>query len=106
MSEHGQQDEDDNPSLYFSFFFSVGAHERMGWVDVVQGMEPILTQDLGIAKRRDPDALPPRNALEWCLNSVYLFLTRRGGNLLYAVKAGLFTGASLFGSFESPDGLG
>ncbi|EDQ99398.1 uncharacterized protein LACBIDRAFT_316563 [Laccaria bicolor S238N-H82] len=72
MSEHGQQDElDDNPN-------------------VVQGAEP-MHGDLGIARRRDPDALPPRNVLEWCSNYLYLFLTRRGGNLLYAVKAGLFT---------------
>jgi hypothetical protein len=65
-----------------------------GWVvvDVVQGAQP-MHGDLEMARRRDPDALPPRNVLEWCLNYVYLFFTRKGGNLVYVVKALLFTGA-------------
>ena len=93
MSEQLQQDEsDDNPSLFTLYPFSFMLTNGWDAVDVVQGAQP-MQGDLGIARRRDPDALPPRNVLEWCLNYVYLFLARGGGNLLYAVKAGLFTGA-------------
>jgi hypothetical protein len=96
MSEHGQQDElDDNPSLYIIYPSSFMLTNGRDVVDIVQGAQP-MHGDLGIARRRDPDALPPRNVLEWCLNYVYLFLTRKGGNLLYAVKAGLFTGAPYY----------
>ncbi|KIJ89876.1 hypothetical protein K443DRAFT_687084, partial [Laccaria amethystina LaAM-08-1] len=72
ITDHGQQNEsNDNPN-------------------VVQGAQP-MHGDLEMARRRDPDALPPRNVLEWCLNYVYLFFTRKGGNLVYVVKALLFT---------------
>jgi len=99
MSEHGQQDEsDDNPSLYILNPFSFMLTNGWDVVDIVQGAQPVHG-DLGIARRRDPDALPPRNVLEWCLNYVYLFLSRGGGNLLYAVKAGLFTGVPRYFCF-------
>ena len=51
--------------------------------------------DLGIPRRRDPDALPPRNFLEWIMSQLYLGVTGLGGgNALFAVKAGLLTGGS------------
>lgn len=48
-----------------------------------------------LPQRRDPDALPPSNFVERISDFVY----QAGGailngNLLYAVKAGLLTGAS------------
>ena len=58
---------------------------RWDGVDIVQGVQPIH-EDLGIARRRDPDTLPPRNVLEWCLNHIYLFLTRRGGIFCMRLK--------------------
>lgn len=60
--------------------------------DVIQGMQREWREDLGHAKRRDPDALPPKNAFEWIMNALY-----RGcvelvqGNSLYAIKAGVLT---------------
>jgi hypothetical protein len=51
-----------------------------------------------LPQRRDPDALPPSNFPERISDFVYqvggLILN---GNLLYAVKAGLLTGASRLG---------
>jgi len=42
--------------------------------------------------RRDPDALPPRNAFEWISNVTYhLVVSLGGGNVIFAVKAGLLT---------------
>lgn len=52
----------------------------------------IPERDLGTPHRRDPDALPPRNALEWTFNVTYnLFVSLGGGNAIFAVKAGLLT---------------
>jgi hypothetical protein len=49
--------------------------------------------DSGIAKRRDPDYLPPRNAFEWAMSHLFgFFESFKAGNALYAVKAGLLTG--------------
>ena len=48
--------------------------------------------DLGKAVRRDPDALPPRNALEKTMNWMYhMAKGMGGGNVLYALKAGILT---------------
>lgn len=48
--------------------------------------------DLGQAVRRDPDALPPRNALEKTTNWMYHSVKGiGGGNALYALKAGILT---------------
>jgi hypothetical protein len=52
--------------------------------------------DLNMPERRDPDALPPRNALESAMNFVYhalAGLTR--GNVVYAIKAAVMTGSFL-----------
>lgn len=64
------------------------------WVpDVIQGMQKEWREDLGHAKMRDPDALPPKNAFEWIMNALYRgCLELVQGNSLYAIKAGVLTG--------------
>ncbi|KAF7322544.1 hypothetical protein HMN09_00032900 [Mycena chlorophos] len=48
--------------------------------------------DLWTAKKRDPDALPPRNNLEWVMNRIYRLFSELGtGNTLYALKGGILT---------------
>lgn len=50
-------------------------------------------EDLGMPHYRDPDALPPRNAIEWAMNVIYHGISNFGrGNVLFALKAGLLTG--------------
>jgi hypothetical protein len=50
-------------------------------------------EDLGLPEKRDPDALPPRNALELIMNTVYHALNSvTAGNSLFAIKAGLISG--------------
>jgi hypothetical protein len=63
------------------------------WVlDVIQGMQKEWREDLGHARRRDPDALPPKNAFEWVMNALYRgFSELAQGNSLYAIKAGVLT---------------
>ena len=49
--------------------------------------------DLGLAERRDPDALPPRNFLERIMNFMYNLLQAVSrGNVLFALKAAMLTG--------------
>jgi len=77
-------------------------HQYMFWLvrglcvifaDVIQGLSPEVMEDLGMPRRRDPDALPPRNALESFMNVLYHAVFSFGsGNSLFAVKAGIFTG--------------
>ncbi|KAF5319812.1 hypothetical protein D9611_012858 [Ephemerocybe angulata] len=62
--------------------------------DVIQGAHDKDLDDLGLPKRRDPDALPPRNVFEVLMNAAY----RAGesmthGNSLFAIKAGLVAAA-------------
>jgi hypothetical protein len=63
------------------------------WVlDVIQGMQKEWREDLGHARRRDPDALPPKNAFEWVMNALYRGCSELAqGNSLYAIKAGVLT---------------
>ncbi|KAF8431956.1 hypothetical protein L210DRAFT_3650787 [Boletus edulis BED1] len=57
--------------------------------DVIPGLE---MTDLGQAVRRDPDALPPRNALEKAVNWLYHIAKEMGGgNALFALKAAILT---------------
>jgi hypothetical protein len=50
-------------------------------------------EDLGMPRRRDPDALPPRNAFESFMNLLYHALSSLGrGNFLFAFKAATLTG--------------
>ncbi|KAI0716122.1 hypothetical protein C8T65DRAFT_738161 [Cerioporus squamosus] len=60
--------------------------------DIIQGIQPGWNDDLGMTRRRDPDALPPSNAFQQVMYWVYELtsaLTR--GNALFAIKAGLLT---------------
>ncbi|KAF9457122.1 hypothetical protein BDZ94DRAFT_1203283 [Collybia nuda] len=58
----------------------------------IQGLEPAILEDLGMPRRRDPDALPPNNIVEQALNIVYhAVLSIGGGNALFAIKAALLT---------------
>jgi len=61
-------------------------------LDVIQGMQKEWREDLGHAKMRDPDALPPNNAFEWVMNALYRGCSELvQGNSLYAIKAGVLT---------------
>lgn len=71
-----------------------------GWTDsaseIIQGMDPDFISDLGLAERRDPDALPPRNFFESLMNFLYnAFQGLSKGNALFALKAAMLTGMSL-----------
>lgn len=60
-------------------------------IDIVQGKEGPCV-DLGVAQRRDPDALPPGNAFEAIMNLLYhAFQAMSHGNQLFAIKAGILT---------------
>ncbi|KAF9446717.1 hypothetical protein P691DRAFT_776668 [Macrolepiota fuliginosa MF-IS2] len=73
VSEDVGNDEDDDP-------------------DIIQGVQPSTLEDLGMPRPRDPDALPPRNVFEWFMSVVYYALaSMTHGNVLFAIKAGLFT---------------
>ena len=68
-------------------------------LDVVQYMDQENSDDpdLGETRPRDPDALPPANLFELVMLWLYrAFAALRGGNVVFAVKAGLLTGASSF----------
>lgn len=59
---------------------------------MIQGMQKEWREDLGHAKMRDPDALPPKNAFEWVMNALYRGCSELvQGNSLYAIKAGVLT---------------
>lgn len=64
--------------------------------ETIQGVKAPAAEeedDLGQVRHRDPDALPPKNILEWCMYHLYLGLTGLGrGNVLFAIKAGIFSG--------------
>lgn len=52
--------------------------------------------DLGVAQRRDPDALPPGNTFEAIMNVLYrAFQGLSHGNQLFAIKAGVLTSQHL-----------
>ncbi|KAF7338076.1 hypothetical protein MVEN_02032100 [Mycena venus] len=59
----------------------------------IQGIPPAVDEyDLGMARRRDPDALPPRNRFEWVMSLVYRGFAELGrGNTLFAIKAATLT---------------
>ncbi|KAI9457690.1 hypothetical protein HD554DRAFT_2141755 [Boletus coccyginus] len=60
--------------------------------DTIPGLDPTSLTDLGQAVRRDPDALPPGNALEKTMNWMYHVAKEMGGgNVLFALKAGILT---------------
>jgi hypothetical protein len=50
-----------------------------------------------MARVRDPDALPPRNSIEWVMTLVHKFIMGLGGgNAIFAAKAGLLSGKQHF----------
>ncbi|KAI0641257.1 hypothetical protein C8Q79DRAFT_919931 [Trametes meyenii] len=60
--------------------------------DIIQGIQPEWNEDLGMTRRRDPDALPPTNAFQSVMHWVYELATALGrGNSLFALKAGLLS---------------
>lgn len=62
-------------------------------------MDPPEEQDadLGQTRRRDPDALPPSNLFEAVMYWLYhATAALGGGNVLFAIKAGLLTGKLSF----------
>ncbi|KAJ7444827.1 hypothetical protein FB451DRAFT_1433746 [Mycena latifolia] len=61
--------------------------------DKIQGVPPTVDDyDLGTARRRDPDALPPRNHFEWAMSMLYRGFAQLGrGNTLFAFKAATLT---------------
>lgn len=64
-----------------------------GLLDIIQGVQPQWLDDLGMPRRRDPDALPPRNIFEAAMNYIYRgTVALRGGNTLFAIKAAVLTG--------------
>ncbi|KIY44983.1 hypothetical protein FISHEDRAFT_50366 [Fistulina hepatica ATCC 64428] len=67
-------------------------HEDDEDPEQVQGLSPEAADDLGIAKRRDPDALPPHNVFEWVMSHVDRAVKEMGaGNSLFAFKAAFLT---------------
>ncbi|KAJ7685439.1 hypothetical protein DFH06DRAFT_968491 [Mycena polygramma] len=61
--------------------------------DTIQGYPPAAEEyDLGTVRRRDPDALPPRNRFEWTMSFLYRAFMQLGrGNTLFAIKAATLT---------------
>lgn len=48
--------------------------------------------DLGLPRRRDPEALPPQNLFESAMRFLYRFVVALGsGNAVFSLKAGLLT---------------
>ncbi|KIK91214.1 hypothetical protein PAXRUDRAFT_150011 [Paxillus rubicundulus Ve08.2h10] len=71
--------------------------------EMIPGLDPLTMADLGQAVRRDPDALPPRNAFESVVNWLYRTITGiGGGNALFALKAGALTIILTLPSFIKP----
>ncbi|KAI0070007.1 hypothetical protein K474DRAFT_1609486 [Panus rudis PR-1116 ss-1] len=70
--------------------------------DTIPGITPEEMQDLGMTRRRDPDALPPSNIFELVMSLLYRgFTSMQGGNALYALKAGVLTVVLCLPSFLS-----
>ncbi|KAF9499221.1 hypothetical protein BDN71DRAFT_1384411 [Pleurotus eryngii] len=71
--ENLEKDDDENPEM-------------------IPGMQPTWSADLGEPMPRDPDALPPRNAFELVMNGLYrLALAMGHGNMVFAIKAAILT---------------
>jgi len=63
---------------------------------------PTPTPDLGLPFRRDPDALPARNRVEWTFAVMYAFVEGlSSGNVLFALKAGVMSVAMCLPFFFS-----
>ena len=59
---------------------------------MIPGLDPTSLTDLGQAVGRDPDVLPPQNAMEEAVNWMYHIVKEiGGGNALFALKAAVLT---------------
>jgi len=90
-SDDVDNDDDEDPGSWFASMSVIVATDA--WIlDVIQGMQREWREDLGHARGRDPDALPPKNAFEWVMNALYRGCSEFAqGNSLYAIKAGVLT---------------
>ncbi|KAJ3517352.1 hypothetical protein NLJ89_g569 [Agrocybe chaxingu] len=89
VSEGVEQAEDDDPNVIQGLQH---VDETSSYSSKNEAFASGDAHDLGLPKKRDPDALPPRNTLEWLLTLVYKFIVALGsGNTIFAIKAGLFT---------------
>ena len=75
---------------------------RLAWfpkamsIDIIQGVEREWLEDLGVPRRRDPDALPPRSTFETIMNQMHKgTVAMWEGNTLFAIKAATLTGMIL-----------
>ncbi|KAI0917777.1 hypothetical protein AcV7_007101 [Taiwanofungus camphoratus] len=60
--------------------------------DMIPGIDQEMEDDLGMASRRDPDALPAQNTFQKAMNLLHRALVGlSGGNALFALKAGVLT---------------
>ena len=77
------------------------------FIDVIQGFQhdlededddkSLISDDLGMPRVRDPDALPLRNSTEWVMTLIHKFIMGLGGgNAIFAAKAGLLSGKQRF----------
>lgn len=87
--EH-EDDEDPGTSLTSASPFRIT--DSLRHIDVIRGLNPEESADLGIPQRRNPDALPPSNIVEQIFSWLYLcFSTLLSGNTLFALKAGVLS---------------
>ena len=85
--------DDEDPGTKIVGTLSISIFIKVHDTDVIQGVEPEWLDDLGTPRRRDPDALPPRNVFESMMNHLYkTTVAMRGGNTLFAIKAAVLTG--------------
>lgn len=90
LPEHIERDDDEDPSMWFCLCCCQFLTNLC--VDKIQGIESSVMDDLGMPRRRDPDALPPHNGFEWLMNKLYHGVANLGGgNALFALKAGVLT---------------
>ena len=90
-SDEVDNDNDEDPGTWFGPMSVTSVTDNWN-LDVIQGMQREWSEDLGHAKRRDPDALPPRNAFEWVMNTLYRGCAELAqGNTLFAIKSGVLT---------------
>ena len=114
LPEDADKTEDDDPgslSQSTSFIHTYFWHPFS--IDVIEGLQhdledgeedddnkSLLSDDLGMPRARDPDALPPRNSTEWVMTLIYKFIMGLGGgNAIFAAKAGVLSGKQRYQSF-------
>ena len=106
LPEDADKTEDDDPGS-LSLSTSLHTCQHLFPIDVIQGLQhdlededddkSLVSNDLGMPRVRDPDALPPRNTTEWVMTLIHkLIMGLGGGNAIFAAKAGLLTGKQRF----------